>query len=230
MLTILKDVFHLVYPSLCIGCQEEAISNSQLFCASCEAILPLADFHLIEENEAVMRMVGGPPYIFGASMFRFYPDGMMQEIIHRIKYKGQTEIAFKLGKRFGEQLLNLAKLQDLHCIIPVPLHRRKHQSRGYNQSKYLADGLSRSLGVFTSINTIKRTVNTSSQTSKSRSDRLKTMLGAFELTKTSQDLENKHVMVVDDVLTTGSTLHACNMLLSSIPGIKISFATIALAQ
>jgi len=230
MLAILRDVFHLIYPSLCIGCQEEAIANSQLFCASCEAILPMADFHLIEDNEAMLRMVGGPNYVFGASMFRFYPDGMMQDIIHRIKYKGQTDIAFKLGRRYGEQLLNLTKLQDLHCIIPVPLHRKKQQIRGYNQSTYFADGLSQSLHVFTCTNSLRRTTNTSTQTSKSRSERLKTMLGAFELSKASKDIQNKHVMVVDDVLTTGSTLHACNMLLSSIPGIRISFATIALAQ
>jgi ComF family protein len=228
-LSLISDFIHLFYPNLCAGCQLEAVAQEELFCIACEAKLPITDFHEIADNEAMQRMGGGFPFSVGLSMFRFYPGGIVQEMIHQIKYKGQTNIAYRLGKRYGNLLSGCSETKDLSYIVPVPLHKNRMRVRGYNQSKYFADGLSSALGVTTAPHLIRRIKDTSSQTTKSRKERLQTMEGAFKL-NSRQDLKGQHVLLVDDVLTTGSTLGAVAQALVKISPIKVSFATIALAQ
>lgn len=228
-MSLLTEFIHLFYPNLCVGCQLEAVAQTELFCIACEAKLPITDFHEIADNEAMQRMVGGYPFTTGLSMFRFYPGGLVQDMIHQIKYKGQTNIAYRLGKRYGEILTQCEKISDLSHIVPVPLHKKRMRGRGYNQSKYFADGLSSALGVPAVPHLISRIKDTSSQTTKSRKERLQTMEGAFKLNH-NQDLRDQHILLVDDVLTTGSTLEAVTQTLATISPIKVSFATIALAQ
>jgi ComF family protein len=224
------DLLHLVYPNLCAGCQLEAVDKDEHFCIACETQLPLTDFHKIRNNEAMDRMIGGFPFTCGVSMFRFYPGGMIQNMIHQIKYRGQTNLARKLGRRYGELLRQEQPFHDLFCIIPVPLHPSRLRIRGYNQSWYFADGLASSFGIKVSGEYLCRVKETTSQTSKSRFDRLKSMTGAFRINARSSDLIGRHVLLVDDVLTTGSTLEACAQILATVKDIRISFATIALAQ
>jgi ComF family protein len=229
-LTLLSDFIHLFYPNLCVGCQLEAVAQHELFCIACETKLPITDFHKVSDNEAMQRMEGGYPFSLGLSMFRFYPGGIVQEMIHQIKYKGQTNIAYRLGRRYGDILRrDCMETKDLSYIVPVPLHKKRMRARGYNQSKYFADGLSTSLGVATAPNLIIRVKDTSSQTTKSRKERLQSMEGAFKLNST-RDLKGHHLLLVDDVLTTGSTLEAVTQTLVKVSPIKVSFATIALAQ
>lgn len=230
MLTLIKDILHLVYPNLCVGCHLEAVDGQELFCIECESRLPITDFHSIPANEAMNRMSGGYPFVSGASMFRFYPGGIVQNMIHEIKYKSQTNIARRLGRRYGELLLQSDVLKDIHCIIPIPLHPVKQRSRGYNQSNYFADGLSYIMKRYVVTDALRRTENTGTQTAKKRYERLKTMMNAFELNRKAMTLQNKHVLLVDDVLTTGATLESCALTLAKVPGIRISFATIAIAQ
>lgn len=227
----LDDLLHLIYPNLCIGCHGEAVNDDELFCIRCETKLPITDFHLVPVNEAVGRMSGGYPFIAGMSMFRFYPGGMIQNIIHEIKYKSQTNIARRLGRRYGHLVRQNALLKDLYGIIPIPLHPVKQRIRGYNQSKFFADGLSTTMEIPVLHNIIKRVENTETQTAKKRYERLKNMMSAFETSqKAQQMLENRHVLLVDDVLTTGATLESCALQLAKIPNLRLSFATIALAQ
>ena len=228
-MSLLSDFIHLFYPNLCVGCQLQAVAQEELFCITCEAKLPITDFHKITDNEAMQRMVGGYPFSLGLSMFRFYPGGMVQEMIHQIKYRGQTNIAYRLGKRYGEILIRCTETRDLTYIVPVPLHKKRIRARGFNQSKYFADGLSSALGVPAAPHLITRIKDTSSQTTKSRKERLQTMEGAFKL-NSRQDLRGQHILLVDDVLTTGSTLEAVAQTLMKVSPLKVSFATIALAQ
>ncbi|MBK8502304.1 MAG: ComF family protein [Saprospiraceae bacterium] len=228
--SIIDDLLYLVYPNLCVGCHEEAVHDEELFCINCETKLPLTDFHEIQPNEATDRMAGGFGFLRGLSMFRFYPGGMVQHMIHEIKYRGQTNIARRLGRRYGVLLKELPDFIDLHCIVPVPLHPRKLRSRGYNQSRFFAEGLADSLICFSSSNYLLRTKETSTQTSKTRYERLESMMKAFSVSDKASVLKGKHILLVDDVLTTGATLMSCAQALSLIPDIKISFATIGLAQ
>lgn len=227
---MLDDLLHLLYPNLCVGCQQEAVYKDELFCISCESKLPITDFHQLKNNEAIDRLVGGFPFTMGVSMFRFYPGGIVQNMIHKIKYRGQTNISWKLGYRYGSILQHQDVFKDLHCLIPVPLHPRKLRARGYNQSKAFAEGLATAFHLHVSTDYLHRVIETSSQTSKSRFDRLESMMGAFKVSAKSSELSGKHILLVDDVLTTGSTLESCAQAMSSISDIRISFATIALAQ
>lgn len=226
---LVSDFLHLIYPNLCVGCHLEAVERDELFCVACEVQLPLTDFHQIEDNEAVHRMIGGFKFQLGCSMFRFYPGGVIQEIIHQIKYKGQTHLAFRLGKRYGYVLKGHPRLKNLDYIVPVPLHKNRQRFRGYNQSKYFADGLAEALATPVSTSLIKRIKDTSSQTTKSRRERLVTMQGAFAFNE-NYIKEGSHILLVDDVLTTGSTLEALAFTIAKHAEIDISFATIGLAQ
>lgn len=230
MKALLKDFLHLVYPCLCVGCHQEPVNDHEIFCISCEAKLPITDFHLISNNEALSRLGGGFPFQLGISMFRFYPGGIVQSMIHEIKYKGQTNIALRLGRKYGQLLIESGKLSNVDWLVPVPLHPVKLRQRGYNQSKFFADGLSMTLQKPVLANVIRRTEHTETQTAKNRYERLKNMMSAFELDKNSKSLEGKHILLVDDVLTTGATLESCALALSKIAGIEVSFATIAIAQ
>lgn len=163
-------------------------------------------------------------------MFRFYPGGIVQKMIHEIKYKAQTNIALRLGKRYGILLSNAMAFKEIDCVIPVPLHPIKQRQRGFNQSKFFAEGLATSMQKHLYLNMVRRVMHTDTQTGKNRYERLKSIMYAFEKGSAAAHLQNKHVLLVDDVLTTGATLESCATALSSIRGIKLSFATIALAQ
>lgn len=228
--SIFDDLLYLVYPNLCVGCHQQAVVNEELFCINCETKLPITDFHEIQPNEATDRIAGGFGFLRGLSMFRFYPGGIVQHMIHEIKYRGQTNIARRLGRRYGVILNELSDFDDLYCVVPVPLHPRRLRSRGYNQSRFFAEGLAESMKCFSSSNYLLRTKDTSTQTSKTRYERLQSMMQAFSISQKATLLEGKHILLVDDVLTTGATLVSCAQALSVVSDIKISFATIGLAQ
>ena len=161
-------------------------------------------------------------------MFRLYPEGQVQEMIHQIMYGAQTHAAYQLGRRFGTMLKSQDRLKDLDLIGPIPLHLRKLRRRGFNQSDFLAQGLSEALQIPWSKNTIKRVRFTESQTAKNRMDRLKNMENAFALVP-NQNLQHKHIMLVDDVLTTGATVEACATTLNQKDNLRISVVTLAIA-
>ncbi len=222
------DFLHLIYPQLCVSCEKNAVYGEELFCIGCEANLSITDFHRIPENESIMRMAGSFPFTFGSSMFRFYPGGNVQTMIHKLKYQGNTQIGTRLGKRYGKLLKEASVLDDLSYITYVPLHMRKLRTRGYNQSAFFARGLGLAMEIPVR-SMIKRTINTSTQTYKSRHDRLESMMDAFAL-DCNIDLTGKHILLVDDVLTTGATLESCAQIMAQIGGLKLSFVTIGLAQ
>ncbi len=226
--TLLEDVLQLFYPHLCIACQKENVPTSELFCIQCEVELSPSDMYLHRENQCTDRLSGSVPFYSGASMFRFYPHGRIQKIIHSIKYEDRTDIAERLGLRFGRMLKNAPHYRDLHLIIPVPLHPRKQRKRGYNQSEHFALGLGESLRIPVNVKSLVRCKATSTQTKKSREERILNMENAFRI---KRPLKNKNILIVDDVITTGSTIEACaSTIRRAMPEAKISFATIALAQ
>ncbi len=223
-----EDLIHLFYPNLCIACQSEAVRGEEILCILCESELTITDLHKFEENEFTRRLQA-LNFCFGSAMFRFYPGGRVQKMVHAIKYRHHTRGAIKLGRRYGELLTTLPSLQDLDVIVPIPLHKKRFRQRGYNQSAFFAQGLADSFGIPFLSNAIVRTKQTTTQTEKSRHERLLNMSGAFSYTS-KIDLTNKHVLIVDDVLTTGATLESCASSIMDLPGVTISFATIAIAE
>jgi ComF family protein len=168
--------------------------------------------------------------VYSASAFySFNKEGRVQRLIHQLKYKGKKEIGFFIGKQYGVELKSSPDFNTVNTIIPVPLHPEKLKKRGYNQSEYFAKGLAAIMNTEINTTTLVREKANESQTKKSRYERWKNVEFVFQL-KTTAALEGKHILLVDDVITTGATLEACANVLQQIKGVKISIATIAYAN
>ena len=160
--------------------------------------------------------------------FFFSKEGKVQHLIHVLKYKGNGEAGVFLGQELGKSIKDAPLFQGIDCLIPVPLHPKREKERGYNQSMMIAQGVSEVTGVPVGANNLVRSVNTATQTHKSKEERWKNVKDIFEVRHPEQ-LEGKYVLLIDDVLTTGATLEACALKLAAIPGIIISCATAACA-
>jgi ComF family protein len=162
-------------------------------------------------------------------MYHFFPGGKVQHMIHQIKYQNRQYAAEKLGEQYGHLLTEQPRLQDVDIILPVPLHRRKLRKRGFNQSACFARGLAKTMNKLWSVKNLVRTKHTQTQTGKSRYDRIQSMQDAFTVKKPGK-LSGKHLLLVDDVMTTGATLEACLDELKKLPGVRLSVATMAIAE
>ena len=161
-------------------------------------------------------------------MYYFYKGGKVQQLMHKLKYKGQSEIGIYLGNMYGKELIKTTRFNTVNYIIPVPMHPKKQKKRGYNQSEIIARGLSQSMNATVDTATLIKSTSTQTQTRKSRFSRWENVKEVFEL-KEHNHLIDKHVLLVDDVITTGSTLESCILNLLKVPGIKISVASLACA-
>lgn len=229
ILSLARDVWSLFYPHLCLICGQQEPPGGEPFCLGCQLKLPQTGFHHLPENAFTERFWGRLRLEGGASIYYFTKGGRVQRLIHRLKYNGKQEIGRHLGRWYGKQLLEKTGFREVTLIVPVPLHPRKLRLRGYNQSVCFAEGLSEALGVPWRNDVLRRRTHTATQTHKSRMERLENVLTAFELT-CPEAIAGQHVLLVDDVLTTGATLEACGLQLLAAPGVRVSMATIAIAQ
>ncbi|MEL6864495.1 MAG: phosphoribosyltransferase family protein, partial [Bacteroidota bacterium] len=184
-------------------------------------------FHLQKDNPFTDRFWGRIDLKAGAALYYFSKGGRTQQLIHHLKYSGKKEIGLKLGQLYGKMLLESPYFKGIDVIIPVPLHPRKQKKRGYNQSDWFAKGLSESMNCPWYAHGLQRIHMANSQTQKSRLERLVNVSQAFEV-KNRALLEGKHILLVDDVLTTGATLEACSEKILQIPQTQLSLATIAI--
>ncbi len=228
LLQPINDLLYLLYPHLCLACGKNAPPHNKDICTECEATLPLSHFHKEKENPFTEKFWGRVDLQTGTSMYLFTKQSRVAHLIHNFKYKGKKEIGISLGRRYGYTLKRESHFEGIDCIVPVPLHWRKQRMRGFNQSEMFGNGLSESLGVPCIKNGLERLNFTDSQTKKSRLERLKNIDGVFSVKKPKL-LEGKHILLVDDVLTTGATLEVCALELLKVKGTKVSMATIATA-
>lgn len=226
---MLNDFISLIYPKICASCGNNLFKNEDCICTFCRFHLPKTNFHLSEENPVEKLFWGRVDIVSASAYFSFGKGGKVQHLIHQLKYKGQKEIGSTLGKLYGYDLKQSIKLKSIDSIIPVPLHDNKKKKRGYNQSELFAEGLSLSMHVPVDLKTLVRANESATQTKKSRFSRWQNVESIFHLTD-PKNIINKHILLVDDVVTTGSTLEACAQALQKSEGVKVSIATIAFAN
>jgi ComF family protein len=223
-----EPLLQLFYPRLCEGCSQSLIRQEKVLCISCTSELPLTDYHNNPNNDTVSRFAGRLKFEHATSLAYFTSEGLLQHLLHQLKYNDKPEVGTYLGQQLGYGLQQTEWITVIDTIIPVPLHKKKEITRGYNQSMAIAEGLNDILSIPVDDTSLYRLRHTESQTKKSRAERAENMQEVFG-TRNIAALENKHVLIVDDVLTTGATLEACALALQKIPGLKVSFATIGIA-
>lgn len=225
----LADFVSLLFPELCPACQASLVANEHIICSDCRYNLPYTNFHFQPDNIVAQQFYGKINVEAAYALYYFTKGGKVQNLMHHFKYKGMQEIGVLLGAIAGKQLMENSIFNSVDFIIPVPLHKKRLKERGYNQSTYFAEGLAQQLNAVIEDNNLQRIVATETQTHKSRFARFENMQEVFK-TRYPERLENKHVLLVDDIVTTGSTLEACGIELLKVPGLKLSIATIAYAQ
>ncbi len=223
------DFVSLLFPELCQACGESLVTGEDLLCINCRYNLPFTDFHLKPDNMVAQQFWGKINLEAAYAMCYFTKGEKMQHLMHQFKYKGIQKIGNLLGNIAGEQLGKNPVFSSVDVIIPVPLHKSRLRKRGYNQSACFAEGLSEKLNIPVDENSLLRVRATQTQTHRSRFSRFENMQEVFALANTDT-LINKHVLLVDDVVTTGSTLEACGTELLKVEGLKLSIATIACAE
>ena len=224
-----QSLINLFFPPVCAGCHSFLLSNESVICTHCRHNLPLSQHHLNPENEAFKKFYGRIPVEYASAMLYFHKKGIVQEMIHNLKYKGQQEIGTLLGNWYADDLKNIALFQSIDAIIPVPLHKRKERERGYNQLTNFGNALSKELEIVYNTNLLIRKSYSKTQSKKSFLNRSEGIETVFDVVFSDKDY-NKHFLLIDDVITTGSTLEACSRALLKIPGAKISIVCMAMAH
>lgn len=229
-MSLFSDFIDLIYPNCCVACNSTLLNNENCICTLCKYKLPKTDF-CKEPDNPVFKMFYGRAEIKAAMAYYFFKKGSrVQHLVHHFKYKGRKDIGLEIGKIIGAELKSSVFFKNIDTIIPVPLHPAKIRKRGYNQASVLAEGISTGY----SGNADKSMVNNNillrvsniSQIQKGRFARWLNASEAFSINP-SMISRNNNILLVDDVVTTGSTLDACANILLQLPGISIRIATMA---
>jgi ComF family protein len=225
---ILEDFLSLFYPRLCAGCQTSLVRGEEVICLGCQVDLPKTGFEKFADNP-VSQLFWGRTEIQQATAYcSFDKGGIMQHYLHHLKYKGSKEIGEKLGMLLGNDLINCVPYQDIELLIPVPLHPKRERKRGYNQSAEIGKGISDAMNKPLITGNLIRNHYSDTQTNKSRYERWENVKDLFSVRKPLL-LEGKHILLIDDVVTTGSTLESCARAILKVPDTRVSIATLAYA-
>lgn len=224
------DLFELIYPNICVTCQRKLLKGEDVICITCDSELPLTEYWRDTENPVSKRLWGRVEIQGAASFLEFRKGGKVQRLVHQLKYKGRQDIGTYLGRSLAFYLSQKdSVIKDVDLVVPVPLHWKKMKQRGYNQSTPFAKAIAEYLKVPFSETALERQYENVSQTRKKRYDRWGNVEGIFSVADEPQ-LMNKHILVVDDVFTTGATAEACLQTILRVPGSKVSFLSIALSM
>lgn len=222
-----KDFINLIYPQPCLACGDILGKHEDSICTSCIVNLPKTNYHLHYENPLNKIFWGRVSIEMVAAYYYFNKGNKVQNLLHQLKYKGANNVGEKVGLLYGYELLESNNFNDIDFIVPVPLHPKKLKKRGYNQSESFAIGLAQSLKKEVLTNLLLRIVNSETQTKKSRFNRWENVSTIFTISN-STNIEGKHILLVDDVITTGATIEGCAQLLVQ-RNAKVSVVTIACA-
>jgi ComF family protein len=205
---IIHDFLALFYPRVCVACHTSLIKGEDVLCTRCLTQLPKTAYHRFTDNPVSNRLAGRLPLQFASAFLKFRKGGLVQSLLHELKYNNHPEIGVRMGHLYGFELIDSGMKDSFDLIVPVPLHASRLRKRGYNQSAMFAEGLSEALGTAWEESISLRVNATNTQTRKGRSDRWSNVRDAFSLSAIDK-VAGKRILLVDDVITTGATLEAC---------------------
>lgn len=210
---IFGDFISLFFPKYCLSCDNALVRGENMICTLCMLEMPQTDYHKSRENPLSLRLSYRIPVKHAMALFKFSKNGRVQHLLHQLKYRNHPEIGVTLGRFYGEKMRNESEVRsDVDLIIPIPLHPARKRKRGYNQSAKFAEGLSERLEIPFTDDLLERRIKTETQTRKTKLNRWENISGVFGL-KVPESIRGKKVLLVDDVITTGSTLEACSQVL-----------------
>jgi len=227
--TILSPFVHFFYPHNCIGCGSDIIETENFLCLDCINDLPHTGFALHANNPLEKIFWGRLPITAGMSEFYFSKDSIIQNCIHEFKYRGNKNIGLYLGKIMGKSMLNSNRFANIDFVIPLPLFTEKEFKRGFNQSSILCSGIHEILNIPIITKNVIRTIYTETQTKKGRIQRWENVEKSFSVID-PEILKGKHILLVDDVITTGATIEACGREILKIEGARLSIASLAISK
>lgn len=225
----LRDLVDIIYPNACLGCRQPLVSQEEILCGQCLSELPKTNFHRIKDNEVEKVFIGRCHLKKATSYLYFSKGGIVQAFMHQLKYKGKKEVGSFFGRMIGQELKKDGFFDDLDYLLPIPLHPKKLAKRGYNQSGMLAAGMAETTGLPVLTDNLVRVAHSETQTKKSRFARWLNVESIFEI-KDPTALRNRHLLLIDDVITTGATVEASATKLAAIPGVQVSLLTLARAK
>jgi len=226
---IKESVLQLVFPHVCAGCDSDLLNEESQLCLRCLTALPETNFNWHANNPMEKIFWGRLPLVNATAQFYFTKESLIQYLMHQLKYKGNKELGLQLGRLMGSGLKETNRFKSIDALIPLPLYPKKEKRRGFNQATILCDGISEILNIPVLKKTIIRTQHTDTQTKKGRMERWQNIEGKFELLNAAS-IENKHILLVDDVVTTGATLEACGSMLLQANNVRLSIATLCFAS
>lgn len=218
----------LLYPELCLACHQALAPADSVLCLRCQYYIAPSNYHLQTPNPVLDRFWGRVELEHACTGFIFNKGSALQRLVHELKYNNQQQVGIELGQQCGELLQDTPPYTSIDCIIPVPLHPKKLRQRGYNQATLFAQGIAEVLQKPCLEQHLIRSKYTTTQTKKSRLERLANVEDAFTVEQ-QEALQHQHILLVDDVITTGATLEACAHKLLAIKGVRVSITAIALA-
>lgn len=228
---LFEHFISLLYPQLCLACVQASAQPKAMLCPQCEYDLEktVTNFQTATENPVIEKFWGRVEITSATALFYFTKGEKAQQLIHQLKYKNQRRVGIELGIKLGQRIKDSASFDTVDYIVPVPLHPKKERKRGYNQSDLIAEGLSQGMYREWLRSGLVRTVHSKSQTQKTREERFKNVSSVFQVGE-PKNLVGKHILLVDDVLTTGATLEACASKLLELPNTKVSIAVLGYAN
>lgn len=225
---LLDDFSGLLFPRICYGCGNHLLRNERIICTECHFIIPKTNFHN-ERDNPVEKLFWGRCPVERAAAYSYYNRGSrIRSLIHNLKYRGIREVGHELGIIYGHSLKSSGFMNGISFIMPVPLHPKKERARGFNQSLLICEGMAEATGIPALKDVLVRLQESATQTRRSRYERWENVEGIFTVKNTGM-IQGRHVLLIDDVITTGSTVEACVNELSKIEGVKVSVAALAVA-
>ena len=224
-----QNIINLFFPKVCLSCNHVLLDNEIYVCTNCRHDLPVTNYHLDDSDQVKKVFYGRVKLENATALLRFQKKGIVQQLMHNLKYKGHQEIGTFLGAWLGDELKNIDDYKDIDLVIPVPLHKRKLRKRGYNQVILFSEEIANSMNIENLASVLVKVSDTASQVNKSRLARWNSNNETFAIQNLNL-IDNKHVLLVDDIITTGATIEACANQLLKAKNVKISVATMAIVE